>query len=272
MLALCGTQLAAQTRAPAFEVASVKANTSGRRGTLISPQPGGRFVATNVSAERMIAWAYDLSDQQLTGLPAWAITDSFDINAKAESATAPFADIRRMVQSLIVERFQLTAHDEQRDSDVYLLVKARADGHLGPQLRASDCPPIAPVTPGDRSAAPAAPSGASVDSHCRSLMAGANRWVGRGIGMTPFIGMLRREVGQYVVDRTGLSGEYDLTLEFRSERVPGSGPQADGTLLPALDAPSLVIALPEQLGLKLEPSRAPVRVMVVDHLQRPTED
>jgi hypothetical protein len=144
--------LRAQSAAPApgsqaFEVASVKPNKSGDGRISIQMQPGGRFTATNFPLRELIRMAYGVQNSQLVGGPDWIGSERFDIVAKAESDPSPSppggppGPMLMMVRNLLVERFKLAVHNETKDLPIYALVMARADGRLGPQLRASqvDC-------------------------------------------------------------------------------------------------------------------------------------
>src|SRR5437773_2416374 len=159
---------------PAFEVASVKPNNSGDGRVMFANQPGGRFTATNVTLKMLIRQAYQLQDFQVVGGPGWMTSDHFDIVAKAEQGTPPETPsldrtgptrIQLMIRALLAERFQLVAHNENRELPIYALVLARSDGKLGPELRKSDVdcnamfaargragmpPPPGPPQPGER--------------------------------------------------------------------------------------------------------------------------
>ncbi len=141
---------------PQFEVASIKPNKSADNRIAIQIQPGGRFVATNVTVKQLIRNAYQLQDFQMVGGPSWISEDHYDVNAKAESdgSTNPFrADKpgepsrgQLMLRALLAERFKFAAHNEEREMPIYALILARNDGKLGPQLTKSaiDCSAMAP--------------------------------------------------------------------------------------------------------------------------------
>src|SRR5215467_10492909 len=268
-----------------FEAASVKANNTGGPFMLVF-QPGGRFRATNVTLKMLIGAAYGtpqpLPDFQLVGGPKWMETDRFDVVAKASGdpppgPNGPPPQMFLMIRSMLSDRFHLKVHYETREMPIYALVLARSDGKLGPKMTASttDCaalmasmrarggPPALPA-PGERP-----PCGARMFPG--NVSAGA-------MTMTQIVNGLARMPGlnRTVVDRTGLTGAYDFDLTFTPDQMPqarGDAPPG-APPLPAIDpnGPSLFTALQEQLGLKLEPTRAPVNVLVIDNAEPPTDD
>ena len=258
---------------PAFDVAAIKQNKSGETGGRLGGPPS-RFTATNVPVRQFIVYAYDVRDFQIEGGPDWIRTDRFDVNARAEGnfpITATGPDVRRaMVRALLEDRFRLAVHRTTREMPIYALVTAKADKSPGPLMHPSttDCaalisaaargqaPPSPPLTPdGTRDCAIALLSG--------RLEAGTQP-------LTQFAATLSQLLQRVVVDRTGLSGTYSAKLTWTPDPVPQSG----GPDLPASDpnGPSLFTAIQEQLGLKLESTRGPVDVLVIDHVERPTED
>src|SRR5882724_303739 len=140
---------AAPQAPPQFEIASVKPNASGDAKVQMQTPPGGRFIATNVTLRQLILYAYRLQESQLTGGPNWIDRDHFDILAKGDGADPNHLPL--MVRSLLAERFSLVVHSESKELPIYVLVPARTDRALGPQLKraAEDC---AVATPGNRTA------------------------------------------------------------------------------------------------------------------------
>jgi uncharacterized protein (TIGR03435 family) len=245
---------------PAFEVASVKPNKSGDVQALMFPQPGGRFTATNVTLRSLIIGAYQLQDSQLSGGPDWLDRDRFDIAAKAGGDPSPDQFVA-MLQTLLSDRFKVALHHEARVVPIYALLLARRDGRLGPRLRPSDakCGAAAstyfPVVP-DPSAPPP----------CGDFRMGPGSLVARGMTMARLAGLLAPRVGRVVVDATALSEAFDIELDWTPDQLQQTdNPQPN-------DAPSLFTALQEELGLKLESTRGPVDVLVIDRAERPTED
>jgi uncharacterized protein (TIGR03435 family) len=279
-------QISAQTPQsgePAFEVASVKPNrTDAPGGSLVMPP--GRLTATNIPLKVLITNAYQLSFFHVVGGPDWVSTDRFDITAKAPDG-APPEHVRAMLRTLLKERFRLVVHMETRDTPIYALVKARADDQPGPNLKRSttDCGPIraqraatiADVARarGGRVPVPPAP-GPNEPVVCQMRVSGRGgstlTYRAGNITMAALAGALRTYVGREVVDRTGLTGEFDFDLQFSA---PPTTAQTDaGIPVAPLDDAAVFIALQEQLGLKLESTRGPVELMVIDSAERPTEN
>lgn len=268
-----------QTAAPAFEVASVKPNKSGDGRVMLGIQPGGRFTATNVPLRMLIRNAYLLQDSQLVGGPDWITSERFDIVAKAEGNPAPTqpgtaGPIQLMMRTLLAERFKLTVHQDKRELPIYALVLARSDGRLGPQLRPStvDCaamfaargrsggPPLAPPAPGERPIC--------------GMRIGPGQMAGGGFPLSQLTTTLSQFVQRIVVDRTGLTGNFDLDLTWTPDQMPQGPPPPGAPPLPPIDpnGPSIFTALQEQLGLKLDSQRGPVDVLVIDHVEQPSPD
>ena len=269
---------------PTFEVASVKPNTTGSPGGSFV-MPPGRFSATNLPLKVLITNAYQLSFFQVVGGPDWVSTDRFDVAAKAPDGSLP-EQTRAMVRTLLKDRFKLVVHRETRDTPIYALVRARADEQLGPNLKRSsmDCGPIraqraeataaAARASGGRVPVPSA-SGPNEQVVCGMRASGRGgatlRYRGGNITMAALAGALRPYDGREVVDRTGLAGEFDLDLQFSAP--PTTGPIETGIpVAPLDDAASVFTALQEQLGLKLESTRGPVELMVIDSAERPTDN
>jgi uncharacterized protein (TIGR03435 family) len=279
------TWMAAQTpsASPQFEVASIKPNKSGPGPQRIGFQPGGRFVATNIPVRDLISVAYGqpqpLPNFQIIGGPGWITSDRFDITAKAEgdpqpAATGPPTEMFQMIRSLLADRFKLLAHEETRDQPVYMLRLDRSDGKLGPNLHPStvDCAAMRGANRGGPPPGPPAPGQVPV---CGAMMA-PGRMVSGGTSIEMLLNGLSRLVSRVVIDRTGLTGNYESTLEFtpdQSQLPPGGlGNLPPGVPAPPVDGPSLFTALKEQLGLKLDSDHAPVRVLIIDSIEQPTPD
>jgi uncharacterized protein (TIGR03435 family) len=243
----------AQTPAdPAFEVASVKLNKSGDAG--IGGFQGGttEFRAMNVPLRVLIGRAYGIrQDSGLIGGPAWLDTDRFDIVGKMPQPNSPSM---AMVRTLLADRFKLVTHRESRELPIYALVVARSDGRLGSKLHPSPC--VAGRTPNGT------PCGDTP---------GPGLFVGSGVALSILIdASLSSLVQRTVADRTGLTGTFDIDLHWLPDNPP-VGPQPD-TPPPSPGDPPLVTALQEQLGLKLQSTTGPVDVLVIDHVEHPTEN
>jgi bla regulator protein blaR1 len=270
----------APAAAPQFEVASVKPNKSGPGPMRIGFQPGGRFIANNVPVRDLISIAYGqpqpLPNFQIIGGPSWVTSDRFDITAKAEgdpqpTPTGPPTQMFLMLRSLLAERFKLVAHEEMRDQPIYALRLDRSDGKLGPQFRPAtvDC---AALRGANRGGPPPGPPPQGQAPVC-GMMMGPGRLMSGGTPIEILANTLSRLVSRVVVDQTGLTGNYEATLEYtpeQSQLPPGGLPP--GIPAPPVDGPSLFTALKEQLGLKLDSDHAPVRVLIIDSIEPPTPD
>ncbi|MGH9351995.1 MAG: TIGR03435 family protein, partial [Terriglobia bacterium] len=282
--------------APEFEVASIRPAKPVTPGAQVMLHPGG-FTATNVTAKMLVAFAYNsdqtgmwLSSDQLSSGPKWISSERFDIEAKVPDSLVHNVEmkvpadqwidqIRLMVQSMLAKRFKLKVSYETKEIRVYALVAAKH----GPKLTESKLPPLGPGRP---------------RSHRRGLdMTGRGNLSASWATIGLLAGLLSRQPevgGRVVLDQTGLKGHYDFTLKWTPETESGqfpSGPGRGGVAggsesaiagvgggqsvagiraVPDSSGPSLFSALREQLGLKLKPERAPVQVLVIDHIEQPT--
>jgi uncharacterized protein (TIGR03435 family) len=264
--------------APAFEVATVKINVSGpgpAAGLMLLP--GGRVFAQNVPLRELIRAAYALEDSQVEGVPAELRSLRFDVEARA-GGDVSLDTARAMARTLLADRFRLTAHTETRQLPVYELVMARSDRSLGRNLRASgkECAPV--TLPAGMPPAPPPPAGGGMALipgrfDCPSGLLPGHLSL-RSLDMTAFASVLwRRTIQRPVVDRTALTGRFDLDLTYVPELESINGrPASESPFLPAqiTGAPSIFTAVQEQLGLKLESTRGPVDVLVIDRAEQPT--
>ena len=267
------------TDKPKFEVAAVRENTSNDGKVMIGIQPGGRFTAVNVPLWDLIRQAFAVQRTQIVGAPDWTEQARYDITAKAEGDIpgagpgSPPGPLHFMLQDLLADRFKLRAHRETRELPIYALTLARSDKKLGTGLRPStvDCaamrgrggrmgPPPGFPPPGDR-------------PQCGMRVA-PNQVVAGAATIAQLTQMLSQFTQRIVIDRTGLAGAFDIDLTFTPETMPQGPPPPGAPPLPSVDpnGPSLFTAVQEQLGLKLEADRAPVEVLVIDHVERPTPD
>jgi uncharacterized protein (TIGR03435 family) len=264
---------------PAFEVASVKPNKSSDGRVMLGFQPGGRVNATNVPLRLLIRYAYQIQDFQLAGTPDWIGSERFDVVAKAEGDVpppqpfGPPSPLLLMMRTLLAERFKLAVHREMRELPIYALIVARTDGKLGPQLKASttDCAAVLAAARGP--GGPSAPPAPGQRPQCGISLA-PGRLGGGGFPLSQLAATLSTFVQRVVVDRTGLTGNFDFELTWTPDQLPQGPPPPGAPPLPAIDpnGPSIYTAVQEQLGLKLDSQRGPVDVLVVDHVERPTED
>ena len=254
---LLGALASAQGTPPAntrlvFDAASVRESRGENPEGSLGERPGG-YAATNVPLRLLIVHAYKLRPFQVIGGPAWVDSARFDVIARAPAASEP-EDVFPMLQNLLRERFRLQLRAEVREQPIYTLVTARQDGRLGPHLKRSEKTCLEP---------------GAKDNPCS--MGGS--YVGRGgtlrgVGqpLTQLATSLGTGVDRVVVDRTGLSGLFDFELTW------SSGGFAVGAPAAADNSPSIFTAVQEQLGLKLDPSRGPVDVLVIESVERPTPD
>ena len=253
-----------------FDVASIKPNVT-LGDTTISASLNGGFTARNASLRALILRAYGLHESQLIGAPAWIAAERFDIDARVETPppNGPNA-LNPLVQTLLTERFKLRAHTEMRELPAYVLTFARRDRRLGPQIRPTqaDCSGATQLTAAEvraqaRDGWP--PCGMAftvsfVDSSGAGLKSRLRR---SAMAMKDFATSLQTNVDRPVVDRTGLDGLFDVEYSFAQ---PGSTAIADA------NQPLFLVALEEQLGLKLEAQRTEVPVLVIDSVDRLIEN
>jgi uncharacterized protein (TIGR03435 family) len=260
--ALLTTTAAAQEPRPAFDVASVKRNTSGTTQANAQVQPNGVNLV-NLPLRAIIGLAYGpLNPATSIEGPAWINTARFDIVART-AGEVPSAALRGMLQALLAERFMLAAHTEKRRLATQALVLARPDGRLGPQFRRSgvDCTGVGAGGSG------AADSAGRPPGDCAPRPGGLGRIIIVGRPVSQLASLLTLAMMQTVRDKTGLTGPYDIELSYAPMFVPES------VLEPAqLDRPPLFTALQEQLGLKLEPQQEDADVLIIDRVELPTEN
>jgi uncharacterized protein (TIGR03435 family) len=266
-----------------FEVAAIRPATSADQ--LLMRLTPDRFEAT-LPLGILLRQALQKSDYQIAGIPAWVDTERFAIRAKAPEGT-PASAITTLLLNLLKDRFQLATHVETRELAAFDLVAARSDGRWRPGLgetpaecRATIAARLAQAQAGGgRGGPPPLPSfpGPNDPLPCGFTSVGAGAVSASGRTMTELAMMLADLVGRPVHDRSGLTSLYDITLKFTPEGRT-VGPFA--LLLPPPppaapidpDVPSLSVALQEQLGLRLESARAPVEVVVIDRIEKPTID
>ncbi len=221
-----------------FEVAVVRPSLAGpSAGTSFNVFEGGRLRITNEPAKLLIRVAFQIQNAQIAGGPGWLDTDRFDIEAKTGRPEKIKPDqMSTLMQSLLAERFNLRFHRETRGLTVYALVVAKS----GPKLKAEA-------------------EGESTAMNTKGGP-GTSQLIGTGVSMELLAGYVGNRLGRIVLDKTGLSGSYDFTLDWAPDQASDS------------PAPSLVTALREQLGLRLESQKSPVEVLVIDSMQKPSEN
>jgi uncharacterized protein (TIGR03435 family) len=255
------------TDKPSFEVASIKPNNSGDNRVMFRGN-GGRFTIIGATARMLIQQAYRVRDFQLSGGPGWIGSDRFDIEAKPENV----ADLNPermplMLQGLLEERFQLKIHKETKELPIYELVVAKD----GSKLKSVPEPPR--PTPGTPAGPLPAPGGPMPPG---SFRIGRGELMGSAIPIDNFIQSLSSMLGRTVVNKTGLTGFFDVQLHWAPDAGetgpfgPAPGVQPPPPADPA--GPSIFTALQEQLGLRLESSKGPVEVVVIDSIEKPSEN
>jgi uncharacterized protein (TIGR03435 family) len=267
---------AAQTPAPhrpSFDVASVKPNATGRRSGNIQP---GRLAQGGVTVRQLARMAY--GTRQIVGGPGWIDSELFDIEGKGSFELSGFLpgpdgsppQVYQMLQTLLEDRFKLVVHKAIQERPVYALVAARRDRELGTHLKAStfDCDAhITAIVKSGRLSGPSAPISPPLMPRC-AIGGGPGHLMADSIEMSGLANALSESTDRVVIDRTDLRGRFNVELQWTPELVgPGPTPNANAA---ATDAPALVTAIQEQLGLKLEPTTAPIEVLVIDRAERPT--
>jgi uncharacterized protein (TIGR03435 family) len=232
-----------------FEVASVKPNTSGERGSHMNSD-GGRIRITNASMRGLITTAYGVREYQVEG-PDWLDNERYDVNAKFSEELPKDPEkynavLQSMMQKLLAERFKLAAHRDKKTTEVYGLVV----GKSGIKFKPSE----------------------ETDSHT-SRSTGVH-YEGSAIEIARLGDFLGRRLDLPVVDMTGLKGYYNIKMDWVPDPKQPAGEKGNAPLLPESQAgPTLRDAVTEQLGLKLESRKAPIEILVIDHVERvPTEN
>jgi uncharacterized protein (TIGR03435 family) len=215
-----------------FEVAAIKRSDPSHVGAQTFFAPGGKFAALTAPLKSLVCFAYQLREHQVAGGPTWFDTEPFDVTAKADEH-ATSDHLRTMVQTLLADRFQLKFHRETREQPIYALVL----GKSGPKFQ-------------------------EVSAAGRGVgIGGRGRLNANGADIATFASALSGKLGRSVVDRTGLKGFYDFLLTWTPDEAQAEAPGA-----------SLFTAIQEQLGLKLESTKGPVEILVVDRAERPSEN
>ena len=265
LIALLGVTAGAQ-----FEAASIKERVEPATGSFVGRRPGGRFAAENASLREILEYTYQLQKSQLVGSLAPLENARWDIVATLGNVDGGPDATLAAVRTLLSDRFGLAVHRETRTMPVYALRLARADGTPGPALvrSATDC--VALMAAARRGGGP--PPREAQRCGFRGRVGGLQS---NGMPLSELALALSGRLERSVVDQTGLTGPWDLTLTYD----PGSAQLPAGTLAPDApappsnpDAPSLLTALQEQLGLRLVSTTAPIDVLVVDRVTRPTPD
>jgi len=247
---------AARAPLPSFEVATIKKSRSDESPWGPGFQPG-RFMGRDQTINLVIALAYNVYPLRIFGAPGWVNSERYDIQAKESDTTAE--ELRKLppakameeqsllLQSLLAERFGLKVSHQTKELPVYALVVAKG----GPKFQE-----------------------AKPDYKGPDLPWGPGQFTLRNSPMATLVAIMSNQMHRMVVDQTGLKGNYDLTVQWRKDQNMLGMPRASGPDAAPLDSsgPSFSTALQEQLGLKLESTKAPVDVIVIDHIEKPSEN
>jgi uncharacterized protein (TIGR03435 family) len=230
--------------ADVFDVASIRPHAPGDNRFLVRPPANGAFTAAGTTAKFVVMLAYDIQETQVIGGPGWFATEKWDIEARTgDRAGHSVEETRRMLQNLLEERFSLRLHRETQALPVYTLTLAKN----GPKLKASD------------------PQGST------NVQVGGNSVSVQHGELARMTQLLATVLGRPVVDRTGLTGLYDFSLRWDDAPVREGGvPGLDSPGTAGTDHGSIFTAIQDQLGLRLEPQRAPIDVIAVDSMDRPS--
>jgi uncharacterized protein (TIGR03435 family) len=240
-----------------YDVATIKQTSPNAQGGGVGMRPNGSFYTKNQSLKNIVCGAYDVMLFQCVGGPAWFESDQYDIEAKPDSATQEQLQTlgmkqrvqvyQRMQQALFADRLKLKVHYETREMPIFALVVAKG----GLKMHESK--------EGDTYANGLKGSDGKAFGR-GAFMVGNGKMTAQGMSMDALAGQLAATTSHIVSNKTGLTGVYDFTLKYSDDMATG----ADSA------APSIYTALQEQLGLKLEPTKGPVDVLVIDHVERPS--
>lgn len=265
-------------RSLVYDVVSIKPNKSDDNKTRMGYSPDG-FSATESNLQMLLMEAYGVNPHQISGAPDWLNSERYDIEAKIDSATADElfklnqnerrVERQRMLQALLADRFRLMVHSEIKELPVFELVVAKG----GPKFHAAK--------PGDTY-----PNGMKLpDGHggAHLMFMGRGELTAQGLPLETLVRELSLQLGRTVIDKTGLTGEYDFSLKWTSdvtvgafgERLAprgteGSQPGTGDTSEPETSGPSIFTAIQDQLGLKLESQKGPVEILVIDRVEKPS--
>ena len=268
---LCQT---ATEKKPSFEVATIKPSDPGQRGQQIMNQPGGRLVIRGMPVLGMVTFAYNVRSFQVLGGPAWTSNDRWDIEARAEEGSIPAPvfppdpskpnPMALRLQSLLEDRFQLKLHRETKEQPLYELSIAKA----GPKIKLND--DQTPFKPPERGAPPPPPLQPGTLPRF-SMRVGRGSLEAVSMDINSVVQTLSNLLGRTVVDKTGLKGFYDVKMTWTPDPALQGPPGGDA---PPGDpsGPSIFTAIQEQLGLKLDSAKGPVDVIVIDTVQKPSEN
>lgn len=224
---------------PSFDVATIKQSAPNDRGFTVYSDVGGGIGLANMTLKDLIAFAWDVRDFQISGGPGWIDSTYYDIVAKSQDVHG-MMQLRPLVQPLLAERFQLALHKSTKELSYYALIIGKNEA----KLQTSKLHPSSATIPEMR-------GGSSGDL------------TARGIPLSMLAAQFADDLGRPVIDETGIAGNFDINLQW----TPDNAEQKSDP-----SRPSLFTAVQEQLGLKLESKKGPVEILVVDRVERPSEN
>jgi uncharacterized protein (TIGR03435 family) len=247
-----------------FDAASVKPNKSGSTMRRIQPKPGGAIEVENVPLKMLIglAWNLDRDQDRIVGGPKWIETDAFDIIAKTNdfplNSPPPFDSVRVMLRSLLVERFKLTTHEEDQPATVWNFVVAKG----GPKMKEAD---------------PANRPGCKPSQDMSSTGVPMITYVCQNTTIAQLLETIRNVAAAYVdrpaVDMTGLKTAYDFAIHWTPRGALNAGsPGKDGEASDPSGGISFFDAIEKQIGIRMESGKKPMKVLVIDHVEQPSEN
>jgi uncharacterized protein (TIGR03435 family) len=260
---------------PSFEVASVKANTSVGCLASIVNRPGGRFVATCLPLRVLITNAYHIQNFQIIGAPGWIADDRWNIEARVGEESIPprvgaIDDPTALrLQSLMEDQFKLKFHRETRELPAYELTIAKSGIKIN---KSEDQSPYMPLEKGDSPTPPIIFRPGDPIPH-GAMRLGIGELEANAIDISSLIQTLSKQLRRSVIDKTGLKGRYDIKLKWSPE-MGQVGNQAGTPFGQPSESsgPSIFTAVQEQLGLKIESTKGPTEVFVIDSVRKPSEN
>jgi uncharacterized protein (TIGR03435 family) len=248
LLAMAAGSLVLKGQTKEFEAASIKPSAPGGQGFRMQFAEGGRVMASNVTVAILIQQAYGVREFQILGAPGWVGSDHYDITTVAEGGTKP-DDLRPMMRALLADRFKLALHRGTKELPVYALVVGKG----GPKFHAST-------------------GGGEGPGNGRRMSIGRGQIELQHGTMAFFASELARQLGRTVIDKTELTGEYDLKMDWTPDESLAAPAGGERPAPAEAIGPSIFTALQEQLGLKLESTKGPVEILVIDRVEKASEN
>lgn len=246
-----------QPSTSSFEVASVKLNRTNERARMNATPAAGRLVITGMTVKQIIQGAYSVQPFEIVSAESPVLSQRIDIEAKTEHPVGSTPQLQQMLQPILAERFKLAAHREMREMNALVLALANKGGHLGPKMKQAEK--------------------TCEQATCGAVPSGVGRIVGKGIDMPALVGLIGPSQRLPVIDQTGLQGRYDIDVTYTPEPFSAAAlAQRGGAPPPGVNVdpngPALFDALRDQLGLRVEPRKMLVPVLVIDHIEPLSEN